>query len=399
MKTKLNALALMFVLVFTACSDDDDSNNANNTNNQNNVNNSNNQNNSNNSNNVNNVNNSNNSNNANNVMDPDPTCDNYCDLVMQNCADENAQYTSRQECMDYCGSVAGWDTGTKGETDTNTIACRIYHSNLPAADNPGVHCVHAGPTGGNFCGTWCDNYCQLAQKNCTGDNSLYNNDGECETACGGFNATGQAGDTTFDTVQCRIYHAGAPALGQPELHCPHAAEEPTSECVLLPDTFVFRTDMPSTYTRVDRAGMPAINTVVITSKDDYNAADPVDDAAGDFVDEIVASIGVLHNALDDDLTGLSLTPCTTGANGTCVTQAGPAVIPDHITIDTSTNPGFPNGRRLPDPVIDMTLSLILLDQTAHDLNTLLGTNPEENDLGVEGAFLTSFPYLHPPHEP
>ncbi len=56
------------------------------------------------------------------------------------------------------------------------------------------------------------------------------------------------------------------------------------------DGYAFATDDASAYTRVDRAGMPAINTAVISSKDAYNAADPVDDANGDFVPEIIASL-------------------------------------------------------------------------------------------------------------
>ncbi|MEO0600566.1 MAG: DUF4331 family protein, partial [Myxococcota bacterium] len=105
-----------------------------------------------------------------------------------------------------------------------------------------------------------------------------------------------------------------------------------------PDGFVFDDDAPSAYTRVDRMGMPAINTAVITSKDAYNAADPTDDAAGDFVAEITANVTGLHDALDDDLTGLLLTPC---APADCVAQAAPLVVPDHLTIDPSAGPGFP----------------------------------------------------------
>ena len=67
--------------------------------------------------------------------------------------------------------------------------------------------------------------------------------------------------------------------------------------------YLFADDDFDTYTRVDRIGMPAINTAVITSKDAYNQADPVDDAAGDFVAEITTNVTALHTALDDDLAG------------------------------------------------------------------------------------------------
>lgn len=142
--------------------------------------------------------------------------------------------------------------------------------------------------------------------------------------------------------------------------------------------------------RVDRMGMPAIATAVITSKDEYNAADPVDDAIGLFVDEIVANIAALHAALDDDLISVGLAPCATGD---CVNQAAPLVVPDVIRIDPSQPSGFPNGRRLTDPVIDVTLALVLLDLAQHDVTTLVGLNPSANDK----AFLDEFPFLHPPH--
>ena len=163
------------------------------------------------------------------------------------------------------------------------------------------------------------------------------------------------------------------------------------------DPFVFATDDASAYTRVDRFGMPAINTAVITSKDDYNQADPADDANGDFVPEIIANLTALHEALDDDLVGLGLTPCTVigDGSGSCVTQAAPLVVPDTLAIDGSTAAGFPNGRTLSDPVIDVTLAVVLLDLSVHpvDLLASLPLNPPENDL----SFDTTFPYLAVPH--
>src|SRR5207344_324212 len=99
---------------------------------------------------------------------------------------------------------------------------------------------------------------------------------------------------------------------------------------------------------------------VVDGVDAYNAADPVDDAAGTFVTEITDSVTFLHSALDDDLTALLLTPCNVSA---CVGQAAPYVVPDVIQVDTILPAGFPNGRTLPDQVIDITLALILLDLT------------------------------------
>ncbi|MCX4244507.1 DUF4331 family protein [Paraliomyxa miuraensis] len=157
--------------------------------------------------------------------------------------------------------------------------------------------------------------------------------------------------------------------------------------------FMFEDAPPDDYTRVDRMGMPAINTAVISSKDNYNAASPEDDANGDFVDEIVANVTGLHDALDDDLMGAGLVPCMPMD---CVNQAAPLVVPDTIKIDLSGTAGFPNGRLPTDPVIDVTLAVVLLDLTepGQDPLSLVGVNPTENDV----AFSDEFPFFAPPHQ-
>jgi len=158
------------------------------------------------------------------------------------------------------------------------------------------------------------------------------------------------------------------------------------------DAFVFATDTTGAYARVDRMGMPAVATAVITDDDAYNAANPVDDIAFTFATDITTNVGLLHAALDDDLVGLLLTPCATAD---CVGQAAPFVIPDVLAIDTAATAGFPNGRMLPDQVIDVTLALILLDLTVHDVTTFAGLplNPAANDV----AFSGTFPYLATAH--
>lgn len=71
-----------------------------------------------------------------------------------------------------------------------------------------------------------------------------------------------------------------------------------------------------------------------------------------------------------------------------------AVVPDTLTINLAAASGFPNGRKLPEPVIDVTLAVIFLDLTKHAPDTLakLPLNPPANDV----AFRASFPYLAPP---
>jgi len=171
--------------------------------------------------------------------------------------------------------------------------------------------------------------------------------------------------------------------------------------------FVFSTTDPQDYTRVDRMGMPAVATALITqeNKDAYNAGSPTDDLALTFVGDIVGTIVYLHHGidgndgntgLDDDLADFGLTPCTAigDGSGSCVAQGGPLILPDTLKIDTSAPAGFPNGRTLADPVIDVTLAVLLLDLSVHGAGDLVGAlNPAANDVD----FQTEFPFLAPAH--
>lgn len=76
--------------------------------------------------------------------------------------------------------------------------------------------------------------------------------------------------------------------------------------------FTFRTDPASAYVRVDRAGMPAVSTALITgnvNKNLYNDDNPLIDSSGKWVNEISGSFVFLTNALYDDFIRLGLTPC------------------------------------------------------------------------------------------
>lgn len=223
---------------------------------------------------------------------------------------------------------------------------------------------------------------------------------------GGCTASSDEGDDGAAATEADASTGGADDGSGPGSDTNPVTTDPTTGATTLPppgDTgdetgtamgFDFDDTPPDEMTQVDRMGMPAINTAVIASKDDYNASSPADDAAGVFVDEIVASLEFLHGALDDDLMAADLVPCAVKA---CVGQAAPLVVPDVLHIDPSADPGFPNGRLPADPVIDVTLAVVLLDLTAEGQTaaTLAGLplNPPANDV----AFSDEFPFLAEPH--
>jgi hypothetical protein len=93
-------------------------------------------------------------------------------------------------------------------------------------------------------------------------------------------------------------------------------------------------------------------------------------------------------------TGFSVTSCLNQiVPGTGATVAS-LVVPDTVTVDLSKPSGFPNGRRLEDPVIDLTLAVLFLNLDVHPVDTLfrLPLNPPANDR----PFRVDFPYLAPP---
>jgi hypothetical protein len=77
----------------------------------------------------------------------------------------------------------------------------------------------------------------------------------------------------------------------------------------------FRTDPPSMYVRVDRMGMPATATALIssTAKTAYNDDDPATDGTRKYVPEIQNDLTGLTNALADDFLALGFQPCAKGA--------------------------------------------------------------------------------------
>jgi hypothetical protein len=82
--------------------------------------------------------------------------------------------------------------------------------------------------------TPCETYCQLASDNCT-DNNEINFDGfHCEDVCAVFDE-GNAGDTSGNTVQCRIYHLTV-AGDDPDHHCVHGNFEGGSDAHGFPCT-------------------------------------------------------------------------------------------------------------------------------------------------------------------
>lgn len=145
---------------------------------------------------------------------PDPSCEAYCDLVMDSCKDAHAQYASRAECLDLCGHLP---PGAAGDTETNSVACRQHYAGSPARTDAVSYCLAAGPFGGGVCGDRCTAFCGLTLGACVpgADPAPYASYPDCQTACadypyrdGGVDGGGEPpdGPESGDTLNCRLFH-------------------------------------------------------------------------------------------------------------------------------------------------------------------------------------------------
>ena len=156
-------------------------------------------------------------------------CPSYCAAVDANCKGAMAQYPSTASCLAYCAALP---PGKLGDTDGNSLGCRLYHGGAPAVADAATHCAHAGPTGGDkdvtdaaaaTCGEGCDAFCSVAVKACT---TAYADKETCLTDCKKFKpdmASYSTANTDKDTFGCRFYHLSVAATdaASATAHCGH----------------------------------------------------------------------------------------------------------------------------------------------------------------------------------
>lgn len=147
-------------------------------------------------------------------------CPQYCTLVSDHCAGDQAQYSGQGACEAVCAAIP---PGSEDDQLGNTVGCRTYHA-INAAEDPGTHCVHAGPAGGGVCGGNCESFCSLALELCTDDLAVWTDVESCLTDCGQFPDDVPFSETQVsgDSLACRLYHLTVAAL-QPDPHCSHIA--------------------------------------------------------------------------------------------------------------------------------------------------------------------------------
>jgi hypothetical protein len=156
------------------------------------------------------------------------TCAGYCATIDANCGSPFTQYPSEASCLAIC---AAFMQGDPGDMSMNTLECRNYHAGTPAQGMPDPHCVHGGPLGGgpdagNGCGmNRCVSFCRAATAVCTGANTVWGTQAECEMDCMGItdDLDYSTAVTGGDSLACRMYHLSVAAQGGADAatHCPH----------------------------------------------------------------------------------------------------------------------------------------------------------------------------------
>ncbi|CAN5671599.1 DUF4331 domain-containing protein [soil metagenome] len=175
------------------------------------------------------------------------------------------------------------------------------------------------------------------------------------------------------------------------------------------------------YIQVSRLGMPLVNELVIplSNKNKWNASKPVDDAQFlNFVTspELAGIINTLYPVTDDipttnraDLVKVFLTgvPGLTRRPQDTITPSeqlrlNVAIAPvafaseNRLGVIAGDNAGFPNGRRLKDDVVDISLRVVagvlLGPPFSTGINASLGDGVNKNDK----VFASTFPYVASP---
>jgi hypothetical protein len=164
------------------------------------------------------------------------------------------------------------------------------------------------------------------------------------------------------------------------------------------------------FVQVSRLGMPLVNEVVVPvgQKDKWNGSRPSDDAQFlSFVTEpevprlLEAIYGLRAPATPRNdlvqvfLTGVQNLNQPAGVRPSEMLRLNldiaPTGRPNRLGVLANDVAGFPNGRRLTDDVVDITLRVAAGVLTG--VNTTLGDAVDQNDI----SFRESFPYLGSPH--
>lgn len=166
-----------------------------------------------------------------------PSAAHYCDLLESNCMTAaSQQFADKAQCLNVAAGYVN-DMGMRDARASNTgnnLGCREYHAVAAMTDKK--HCGHAGPTGGNACGTTVQAWSTLLAASPCADNTVsnvvkivapttVNNAVPTGYVTEGVNTPiyNYNLDKSGNTQACRIYHLSVASAGgaTATTHCPH----------------------------------------------------------------------------------------------------------------------------------------------------------------------------------
>ncbi|MEW5855201.1 MAG: hypothetical protein AB2A00_40870 [Myxococcota bacterium] len=151
------------------------------------------------------------------------SCTTWCDLIMDGCPGDPPRYATRQACEEDCanfplGGLPGYGSG-------DTLQCRIVHASTAQEDSGA--CARLQSDEDAFCVDGCGYYCALMRERCP---QIQFSEETCPEACAGFPSGGARGDTSGNTLHCRIHFAEL-AIPNPQEHCTNAGPVSAGACV------------------------------------------------------------------------------------------------------------------------------------------------------------------------
>jgi hypothetical protein len=150
-------------------------------------------------------------------------CARYCETMQEFCP---AVYADREGCQYACARL-GWPAGVPGETNADTIECRItYARSMPATMAlRETRCLHAS-AGSEGCAGLCPAYCRLGRQIC-GPHFRFPEEVDCIQACNNAVELGPLrGSDVGPALHCRlrtleraVFQPALCASGAPDTDC------------------------------------------------------------------------------------------------------------------------------------------------------------------------------------
>jgi len=170
-------------------------------------------------------------------------CENYCRLFKDACLEEFEKYAPNSKeddgiavCVSKCEGLT--DTGFFDTTKTatgnylgDTVQCRLVHTCSSMLD-PATHCSHAEFKAADKClddpkaEPDCEKFCHFEMTECA-DHPMYEDETQCKAVCAALDP-GEIGDTTQNTVGCRMYHTYNSMIDP--AHCLHTGPGGDGHC-------------------------------------------------------------------------------------------------------------------------------------------------------------------------